>query len=366
MKININNEKLKRRYIKRLREASGFSESTICSVEKAIWLYEDFARHNDYEAFSQTKAINFKKWLCERKRKGKSLSTTTIYHHLRHLKSFFSWLSGQPGYKSKINLDTVSYLTLEKKKVREALTPKAVKFPSLEYVKRLTDSIKIETEIDRRDRALIAFLLLSGMRDKAISTLPLGCFDQETLEIIQDPQKGVETKFGKLIHSTLLQFDDQLVSYVTKWHYYLLKEKLYAPTSPFFPRNKIEQIKGGLTFTSLKVEPHFWKSAGRIREILKKRSSTAGLDYYQPHSFRHAAIHIAMKNCRNAEQMKAISQNFGHQFVGTTLLTYGNLDEYQVKEVISTMSFNPSEENQNQKDEINKAIKILTEAKNKA
>jgi len=232
---------------------------------------------------------------------------------------------------------------LDRKKLREALSPKPVKFPSLEYVRQLTDSIKIETEIDQRDRALISFLFSSGMRDKAVATLPLGCFDRETLEIQQDFRAGVDTKFGKSIDSNLLRFDERLVEYVLEWAEYLEKTKLSAPAHPMFPRNRVEQIEGGLTFVSRRIEPIFWKGTGSIRDILKRRSAEAGLDYYCPHSFRHGDAHLAMKHCRNAEEMKAISQNFGHETVGTTLYTYGKLDIHQVREIIGKIDFSASD-----------------------
>gem|GEM_PF-6630413 len=56
------------------------------------------------------------------------------------------------------------------------------------------------------------------MRDKAVSTLPLGCFDSQTLEIRQDPSAGVDTKFGKSFVTVLLRFDDRFVKYMErKW-----------------------------------------------------------------------------------------------------------------------------------------------------
>ncbi len=365
MKINAGNERMKRKYFKWCREALGFSDSTINSIEKSILLYDDFSKNANYVTFSESGATRFKKWISDRKNNGKSLSATTIYHHLRHLKNFFTWLSGQTGFKSRIRLDSVSYLTMDKKKAREALSPKSVKAPTLEYVKQLTDSIEIKTEIDRRDQALISFLLLSGMRDKAIATLPLGCFDWKTFEIRQDPKAGVDTKFGKTIISTLIQFDKGLIKYVVEWAEYLEKDKLFGLANPLFPRSKVEQIKGGLTFISKEVEPVFWKGTGSIREILKKRSTQAGLDYYYPHSFRHAAVAIAFKHCQNGEQLKAISQNLGHSNLGTTVMSYGNLDDFRVREVVSGLDFSPHEKPQISREEIDKAIRFLSEVKEK-
>jgi site-specific recombinase XerD len=339
MSIKSKNEKIKRKYFKWLAEACGYSEATVNSIENAIWHYEDFSQNADYAGFSQSKAVGFKKWLSDRKYRGKAISVTTIYHHLRHLKGFFTWLSGQSGYKSKINRDNISYLSLEKKKVREAISARSIKFPSLEHIQRLVKSIDIKTEIDKRDKALISFLFLSGMRDKAIATLPLACFNRKTLEIQQDPKLGVDTKFGKVITTTLLKFDDDMIKCIIEWSNYLEKEKLFGSSDPLFPRNKIERQKGGLTFVSYRVEPLFWKTTGSIRQIMESRSARAGLDYYHPHSFRHAAIHLAMKKCRNAEDMKAISQNFGHEYVGTTMMTYGNLDDFRVHEIVGGLDF---------------------------
>lgn len=339
VQISSKNEKIKRKYLRRLREAEGLAESTVLCVEKAMCLYEDFARHEDYAQFNQNKAVGLKKWLLKRTHKGKVVSITTVHHYLRQLKRFFTWLSDQPGYKSRINTDSVSYLSLDKKKVREATARRLVDFPTLDYVEKLVDSIQIETEIDHRDQALIAFLLLSGMRDKAVATLPLGCFDREALKVDQDPAKGVHTKFGKALVSVLFPLSDKLVGYVVGWAEYLERIKHFAPTDPLFPKSKVEQERGGLTFVATEVDRSFWKGTGSIRSILQRRSEKAGLAYFHPHTFRHAAVSLAMKQCQNAEEIKAVSQNFGHEHVGTTMMTYGTLDQFRVVDVIGGIDF---------------------------
>lgn len=336
--IRSKNEKIKRKYLRRLREAEGLAESTVLCVEKAVYLYEDFVRHEDYAQFNQNKAINLKRWLLKRTHKGQTISISTVHGCLRHLKRFFTWLSDQPGYKSRINADSVSYLSLDKKKVREATARRLVDFPPQSYIEKLADSIVVTTEIDRRDQALIAFSFLSGMRDKAIATLPLGCFDREALTIDQDPAKGVQTKFGKSFVSVLFPFSDKLREYVVGWADYLEKHKHFAPTDPLFPKSKVEQERGGLTFVATEVDRSFWKGTGSIRSIFQKRSEKAGLAYFYPHTFRHAAIYLARKLCRNAEEIKAVSQNVGHEDVGTTMMTYGTLDQNRVVDVIGSMS----------------------------
>ena len=343
--LTIKNERIKREYYKWLREARGFSESTINAIEKAICMYEDFTDGADLAKFNQRSAVGFKHWLQQRQ-----ISITTQYHYLRHLKTFFTWLSGQPGYKSKIGIDDISYLSLDRKKVQEATASKRVDCPSLEYVRKLADSIEVRNEIDQRDRALVAFLLQSGMRDSAVSSLPLGCFDHESLRVSQEPSKGVDTKFGKRIVTTLFRFDNQLVDYVLEWADYLKTEKCFSSAAPLFPRSKVEHEEGGLNFHASEVEPVFWRSAGRIRQILKNRAAKSGLPYFNPHSFRHSAVQLAMKRCRTAEEMKAVSQNLGHEYVGTTLTSYGKVDDYRVADLIRAIDFSSGSESADRSD----------------
>jgi integrase len=87
------------------------------------------------------------------------------------------------------------------------------------------------------------------------------------------------------------------------------------------------------------VEAVFWKSASAIRNIFRNRSEQAGMRYYHPHQFRHAAVHLATEQARTTAQIKAISHNLGHENIGTTLLTYGKLDDFSVGEIIGRMNF---------------------------
>ena len=165
-KVNIKNERVKRKFFTRLKEAEGLCDSTINGIDKAILLYEDFTKQVDFTSFSPSKAVAFKKWLGKREFQGKQISVTTLHSYLRYLKKFFSWLTMQPGYRSRIKPDAVSYLKISEKDERIATQYIPRQYPPLEYVVKLADSIKINSEIDLRDRALISFTLLSGMRDK--------------------------------------------------------------------------------------------------------------------------------------------------------------------------------------------------------
>lgn len=356
---NINNERVKRKYIRWMKEAQGLSDLTINVIERAIGLYEDFTESEDFERFNGQSAVEFKKWLSQYPKRSRPTSVRTVYHYLRHLKRFLVWLSGQPGYRSRIRINDTSYLSLDRKSVREATAQSRPKWPPLEHVNQLAGSIDIVNEIDRRDQALISFLLLSGMRDTAVRSLPLGCFDPDTLQVQQDPGRGVSTKFGKSIVTTLFRFDDQLLGYVLNWVEFLKRHKRFSGACPMFPRSKLGHKDGGLSFISDEVEPVFWKSSGSIRQILKKRSVEADLAYFNPHSFRHAAVQLAMRRCRTPEEFKAVSQNLGHDNVGTTLTSYGKVDDSRVAELITSIDFSGSPQSIGKEQMKNKIRRML-------
>lgn len=340
-KSKAKNEQIKRKYFEWLKGAKGYSIKTIEAIEKTIWIWEEFSKDDDYASFSQQSAQKFKKWLSNRKQKrgGQHVSLTTQYHYLRYLSAFFLWLSGQPGYKSRIRAYDIQFLKLDKAQSRLATSIKEQRYPSLDYVKKLCSSIDVQTEIDQRDRALIAFHFLSAMRVGAILSLPLSCFDVEMLQVIQDPSAGVKTKFSKRIFTTLLRIDDELLDHILAWVDYLRKTKCFSDADPMFPKTKLEQkSKEDACFHGIEVEPKFWSGEGPILSIFHSRTETAKLPYFSPHKFRHAAIAETRKYCRTEEQRKALSQNVGHDNIGTTF-SYGNMTPSQVNDVISNMKF---------------------------
>jgi len=340
-KIRYQNEKMKRKYFDWAKGALGFSDKTLKVKESALWKFDEFTKYQDYRRFNADSAKAFKKWLDTKKNPttGKELSKSSQYHVLRHINDFFRWLSMQSGYKTMIKLDDVAYLRLSKADTRIATASKMPKYPTLSYIKTLC-SFDVQSEIDQRDRALIAFTALSGMRDLAIVTLPMGCFDVERLQIEQDPSKGVKTKFSKTIPTTIFRFDDDLISYIVEWYYHLRDVKMFDNTKPLFPSTNIEQIsKVQHTFVAKGVSSEFWANTSPMRKIFKARMEGQNLEYYSPHKFRHFAISEANKYAVGAEQMKAISQNVGHERLTTTFYGYGAIDNYRVANIISDMDF---------------------------
>lgn len=283
--------------------------------------------------------MGFKQWLLERRFRGKPLANTSYTNYLRYLGAFFAWLSHQPGFKSKITIDTVDYLnaTAKEKRMARQVTPRD--YPEFDYCKGLASSITGTSEVDRRDKALISFFVLTGLRDLAATTLSLGSFSEDDRIIEQDPRHGVKTKFSKHILSPLYQIDERLVENFVSW-VHLLKKKGFSPEAPLFPRSKKSQGSDNSSFENpTEVEPYYWLTAGPIRTIFKRRSKQTGLPYYPPHTFRHSMISKAWKHCRTPEELKALSQSVGHENLLTTLAEYAAFDRKKLARIAQSMDF---------------------------
>ena len=322
---NHKSEMTKRDFFAFLRNSEQFSDDSIHAYEKALLYWEDFTKTGDFSTFDDSQAVAFKDWLKAKNRKGSEnpISLSYCYDILRHLRKFFEWLSKQP--KSKINVTHIGFLNLSKKESRIATRVRTIDTPTYEEVLQVLEHIKGETEVEKRDRALIAFTLLTGARISAIASLRMKNFDKRRLILEQDPASGVKTKFSKSIVTALFPLpDEKPLAFFLEWYVYLDKERKFAPNQPLFPATKVEQGKGSVSYySSGTVEPVFWSSAGSARKIFEKRFIEAGVPYFHPHTLRHLIVKEFIKARLTEEEKKAISQNLGHEDVATTFGSYG-------------------------------------------
>jgi hypothetical protein len=86
---------------------------------------------------------------------GRPLSKATIAARLAARKAIFQWLSQQSGFKSRISYTNAKYFNPSGRDARIAKGQREKQVPSI------------------RDRALIAFVLLSGACDDAIASMCL-------------------------------------------------------------------------------------------------------------------------------------------------------------------------------------------------
>jgi integrase len=93
-----------------------------------------------------------------------------------------------------------------------------------------------------------------------------------------------------------------------------------------------------MSFQVAGIEPTHWSDASPVRTIFKEAFARAGLPYFPPHSFRPTLGHLMQAVCRTPEQLRAWSQNLGHENIATTLTSYGEIDPHHQGEVIAGVS----------------------------
>jgi len=316
--FNSKNERVKRDYVEYLRHADGKAEPTIRQVEKAILRFEAFTGFADFSTFNQQVARCFKEDLAKQNlAKATTLSTVTA------VKRFFGWLAMQPGYKRKISLTDVDYLSLSDKDVRAAKAPADKAYPSLEQIERVLNTMPGDTPIEKRDRALIAFTILTGIRDGAMVTLRLKHIDVERRLVVQDPNE-VATKSGKRIDSFFFPVGGPVEQIVIDWVRYLRQGLLFGDDDPLFPKSEMSHDENKC-FISISLTREFWSGAGQVRSIFKAAFERAGLPAFTPHSFRRTVVSEMYRRGLSVSQCKAWSQNLGHEGAMTTLTSYGKL-----------------------------------------
>ena len=76
----------------------------------------------------------------------------------------------------------------------------------------------VETVIDRRNRAVIAFVMLTGIRDRALVSLCLRHVDlTKSPPLVRQEPDRVQTKFAKAINTYFFPLGDDLEEIVVGW-----------------------------------------------------------------------------------------------------------------------------------------------------
>jgi hypothetical protein len=193
-----------------------------------------------------------------------------------------------------------------------------------------------ETEIERRNRALVAFAILSGARDKAIISFRLKHIDIERGLIEQDSRE-VRTKRAKTFTTWFFPVGDDIRQNVVDWVAFLREEKGFGPDDPLFPKTKVAPGDDhAFRVASLDRAP--WANANPVRDLFREACAQAGLPYFNPHLFRNTLVQVAYDRKLDAEAFKAWSQNLGHESCLTTFSSYGTIPPARQAEIIRRLA----------------------------
>jgi integrase len=188
------------------------------------------------------------------------------------------------------------------------------------------------TELEQRNRALVAFTLLTGARDGAIASMKLKHVDLIGNSVNQDARE-VNTKFSKTFKTYFFVVDEEIRRIVAEWVSYLREDKLWSNDDPLFPATHIALGVNRQFEVSGLARVH-WRSASPIRTIFREAFVSAGLPYFNPHSFRNTLVQLGQDVCKTPEEFKAWSQNLGHEKVLTTFTSYGEVPYQRQGEIM--------------------------------
>lgn len=333
-KHNAANERIKREYFGFLREAKGRDEATIDRAAMALARFEDSTGRKDFRKFHREQAIAFKRRLGDalNAATGEKLSKATVTSILRDLKTFFEWLSREPGYRSKLQYSDADYFSPSAKDAAIARAPREKAVPTGEQVERVITAMPTRTVLERRDRALVAFAALTGARVNALASFQLRHVDLGGGFVEQDA-RVVRTKFAKTFRTYFMPVCEGALEIVQAWVEELREAHFWGDADPLFPATAIGLGEDG-GFQPLGLAREGWQSTQPIRDVFRRGFAAAGLAYFNPHTIRDMLVHHAMRLDLTPAQMKAWSQNLGHEQVMTTFTSYGKVPVNRQGELI--------------------------------
>jgi integrase/recombinase XerD len=328
------NERIKRRYFAYLKEAKRRGEPSLDAAAKALHRFETYTGFKSFKVFHIEQAMGFKRHLAEQTnvRTRAPLSKATIHSTLAALKEFFVWLAGQQGFRSRLSYSDAEYFNNSERDARIARTRLDKPFPSLEQVQHVIRSMPANDAIQLRDRALVAFILLTGARDGAVVTLKLKHLDLTECCLIHDARE-VATKFGKSFTTWFFPVGDDVRRIVEEWAVFLATEKLGGPNDPLFPATFVDNGPGQ-AFHAVGLARQHWTTADPVRTVFRRAFAAAGLPYYSPHRLRDTLASLGKRLCRTPEAFQAWGQNLGHSSMATTFGSYGPVSGARQAEII--------------------------------
>jgi integrase len=259
----------------------------------------------------------------------------TMLTTMRDLRAFFMWLAREPGFRSHIAYADADYFNLPDKDVTIARARREKRVPSLDQVRQVIACMPATTPLERRNRALIAFTMVSAARVGALASLRLRHVDIDGSFVEQDA-RTVQTKFGKTFRTYLLP-DKAALAILSDWIEELKRDHLWGLDDPLFPATEIGLATDG-GFAPVGLARRNWASTEPVREIFRQAFTTAGLPYFNPHSFRDMLVHHVMGLPLSPAEMKAWSQNLGHNSVLTTFTSYGEVPVHRQGELIRSLA----------------------------
>lgn len=339
MKPNPVNERLKHRYFEWLRNAKQMADHSVEQIAMALDRFEDFSNRRDFKSLRVEQAEPFKKHLAKLKgqRSGEGLSKATITSTLYAVRDFVRWLADQRGFRARLARTDADYFNPSRHDEAIARGARRMKVPTIEQMDALVATMPSESPVERRNRAIVSLITMTGARDDAVASLRMGDLDLDDRQLFQDSHH-VRTKFRKAFSTWLFPVGGQHFEIVAAWKAELQDQCGFGPSAPLFPKTEVGfGLDGSILPARLGTE--CWANADPIRKLFREACAGAGLPDFKPHSVRHMLTQLLQQSANTPEDFKSFSQNLGHENVMTTLTSYGTVPDYRQREIILGIKF---------------------------
>jgi site-specific recombinase XerC len=318
--MNPSNDRLRHGYIEHRRDAEKVSDKAIDASMRHLSELERFIHGKDFEDLTKAEAKAFADWVHQRPSKagGEKLSDSSIVHTLSDVRRFYDWLITFKG--RKVDLEAVARLTPSRRVLMGLKSQPDKAVPTPDQIRQMVTVIGDQTMTARRDRALVAFIYLTGMRVGAVISLRCKHVDVAGRRVFQDARE-VNTKFGKNMLTNWFPVGDDIEQIVVSW----IAERLENgadPDAPLFPATPRYRLPGDQT----PEKEAFWKTAAPVRDVFREACQKAGIPFINPHALRSTLMQLGLELCATWEELKAWSQNLGHETLDTSMVHYGKLD----------------------------------------
>jgi len=168
-------------------------------------------------------------------------------------------------------------------------------YPTLEQVKRVITVMPHASDVEQRNRALVAFALLTGARDSAMASLKLKHIDLTSDRVNQDARE-VNTKNSKTFPTFFFPVGGEIRQIVEEWVTHLREQKLWGIDDPLFPATHTV-VGASHQFEVVGLKREHWRTSAPIRGIFRQAFEGAGLPYFNPHSLRKTLVTLGQTLC---------------------------------------------------------------------
>jgi len=331
--INKRNWNLVKRYLQYRLHEDQISPSSL-KIEETYLRY--FIEWADSVHFSkvQSKIPTFPEYMRMARHDGKDgpLSAMHIKKILSAARRMLFWLKENDKDSRTLKIDWIN--KMKTKRLTEI--PQTKEYVTYDEIIQIAWSPVKNTQ-ERRIRAALVFMYLTGIRVGAFVTLPIKAVDIGNRFVYQYPSLGVHTKNNKSARTVIFPIKE-LIEIISNWDKEIrsvLPEDGYwfAPLSP--ETGDIDQNNLSSNDTRVAI----------VRKNSKEWLDKNGLTYHSPHKFRHGHVHYGQALSRTQEEYKAVSQNVMHSTTGITDQFYSNMDDLEKRARLDSMFENKKENN---------------------